>query len=248
MIVMNYGSSSRNEEYIKNYPTDYDIVRRFVNIESPVLFDVGAHHGETIKEMCEYFDNPIIHAFEPAPLNYDFLKNTYSSLPNVHLNNLGVSDSSGISQFFVNKLSHTNSFLRVNADSKDHIKLKNLNDNEKNKVLSEEYNQEVVVNITKIDDYCEQHDIKQIDFLKIDTQGFEIACLKGCQRMLANTKILKCELSLFDYYDCSSSFYEIEEILRPYNFKLYSIPFVSQNPENGRTDWIDVIYIKDKII
>ena len=66
--------------------------------------------------------------------------------------------------------------------------------------------------------------------------------------MLANTKILKCELSLFDYYDCSSSFYEIEEILRPYNFKLYSIPFVSQNPENGRTDWIDVIYIKDKII
>ena len=42
------------------------------------------------------------------------------------------------------------------------------------------------------------------------------------------------------------SFYEIEKHLIPYGFKLYDISHISKNPLNGRTDWVDVIYINEE--
>ena len=52
------------------------------------------------------------------------------------------------------------------------------------------------------------------------------------------------EISFYDFYEKSSSFFEIEQVLRPFGFKLWDISHISKNPLNGRTDWVDAIYVQ----
>jgi len=51
----------------------------------------------------------------------------------------------------------------------------------------------------------------------------------------------------YDYYERSLSFSDIEAYLLPAGFQLYDISHISKNPMNGRTDWLDVVYINNKI-
>ena len=56
------------------------------------------------------------------------------------------------------------------------------------------------------------------------------------------------ELMLYDYYSRSLSFTDIENYLIPAGFQLYDISHIAKNPMNGRTDWVDVIYVNNQII
>jgi hypothetical protein len=56
------------------------------------------------------------------------------------------------------------------------------------------------------------------------------------------------ELMFYDYYERSLSFSDIEKYLLPAGFTLYDINHISKNPMNGRTDWVDVIYVNRKVL
>jgi hypothetical protein len=51
----------------------------------------------------------------------------------------------------------------------------------------------------------------------------------------------------YDYYKLSLSCTDIERFLLPSGFHLYDISHISKNPMNGRTDWVDVIYVNKRI-
>jgi hypothetical protein len=40
-----------------------------------------------------------------------------------------------------------------------------------------------------------------------------------------------------------SKIFTRQKILHPAGFRLYDISHISKNPMNGRTDWVDVIYL-----
>ena len=84
--------------------------------------------------------------------------------------------------------------------------------------------------------------------LKIDTQGFEPEVLDGLGDKLANVDVVLTELMFYDFYERSLSFSDIEKFLLKYNFTLYDISHIAKNPMNGRTDWIDVIYVNNRIL
>ena len=75
-------------------------------------------------------------------------------------------------------------------------------------------------------------------------QGAESLVLHGASVSLGITKNIVIEVSLYDYYENKTSFFEIEKFLRPKGFEMFSISEISQNPMNGRTDWAEVIYTK----
>ena len=68
----------------------------------------------------------------------------------------------------------------------------------------------------------------------------------GCS-VSTNINIVITDLMFYDFYERSLSFSDIEKYLLPAGFKLYDISHVSKNPMNGRTDWVDVIYVNDKL-
>jgi len=49
------------------------------------------------------------------------------------------------------------------------------------------------IKIKKGFDYCNDNNIKSIDFIKIDTEGYELEVLKGMGNMLKNIKIVQFE-------------------------------------------------------
>ena len=83
--------------------------------------------------------------------------------------------------------------------------------------------------------------INNVDLLKIDVQGAEKKVLEGAKKVLSFTNSILVEVCLFDYYENVSSIKLIEELI-PNNFQLYSILEISNNPMNGRTDWIELLY------
>ena len=82
--------------------------------------------------------------------------------------------------------------------------------------------------------------------LKIDTQGHEPEVLEGFGKRLEDVGCVITELMFYDYYERSLSFSDLEKFLIPAGFHLYDINHIVKNPMNGRTDWVDVIYVNNK--
>ena len=93
----------------------------------------------------------------------------------------------------------------------------------------------------------DKNSINKVNLLKIDTQGFEPEVLDGLGKRLADIDVVITELMFYDYYNRSLSFSDIERYLLPLGFQLYDISHISKNPMNGRTDWVDVIYVNKRI-
>lgn len=232
-------SKSRNKEFQEKFSRD-GLLRHVVNTDKPVIFDVGAHHGESVVYLKALFPNASIHSFEPDPDSFDLLSS--SVIDGVSYFNLALSDEDGVASFYRNKISHTNSLLKVNLNSRDSIGIANAtvkNDTQ----YFEGFNEEVKVAVTRLDTFTKQHSIGQIDLLKIDVQGAECRVLAGGSETLKNTNVLVLEISFFDYYEHQTTFMDVEKILSPLGFRLFSISEISNNPMNGRTDCAEVVYL-----
>ena len=110
------------------------------------------------------------------------------------------------------------------------------------------FNHKRKVSTIRLDDYCSKIGINKIDLLKMDTQGSEPEILEGFGNKLKDVAVVISELMFYDYYERRLSFSDIEKYLLPANFMLFDISHISKNPMNGRTDWVDVIYVNKSFI
>ena len=135
-------------------------------------------------------------------------------------------------------------------ESNDSIQLHNVESSDQPGLeqFSNQFNHERVVSTIRLDDYLQKASVKHVDLLKIDTQGFEPEVLEGTGELLQNVDVVLTELMFYDYYERSLSFSDIEKYLLPAGFTLYDINHISKNPMNGRTDWVDVIYVNRKVL
>jgi FkbM family methyltransferase len=64
-----------------------------------------------------------------------------------------------------------------------------------------EFPDSIEVPVTTLDVYCEQHNIRQVDFVKMDVQGAEIDVIRGGQATFARTKYLLTEVVENEEYE-----------------------------------------------
>ncbi len=229
-------SEERNKVFATTFSKDA-IIRQFFKTTTPTILDVGAHKGESIKRFATAFPNCKIVSVEANPSLAAVLSAEYGHRATII--NRAVSAIEGTVDFYVNEQTQTSSLMPVNQESRDSITIQHEGITGLGAV-----NSRIQVESTTIDAIALAHGMTSIDLLKIDVQGAELSVLQGASRALTITSAIELELSLFDFYESSTTFREIEEILHPAGFYLYSLPFVSQNPMNGRTDWVDAIYTK----
>ncbi len=237
-------SKSRNEEFQEKFSRKR-LIQHIVPAAEPVIFDVGAHYGESVAFLKPLFPKAHIYSFEPDPDSFSVL--SAAAVERVSYFNLAFSDADGTASFYRNRISHTNSLLKVNLNSRDSIGIVNATA-EKSTQYFENFNEEVKVATVRLDSFARQHSISQIDLLKIDVQGAECKVLLGAEATLRNTRAIILEISFFDYYEHQTSFMDVENILLPLGFRLFSISEISNNPMNGRTDWAEVIYLNQNLI
>jgi hypothetical protein len=104
------------------------------------------------------------------------------------------------------------------------------------------------VDIIRLDDYTSENNIKEIDILKIDTQGYESKVLNGCTNLLKKNsiKVIKLELIFSEIYENPLNIYDVEKHLIPYGYKLFAI----SNAGNLYSNYIfqiDFIYVSNEI-
>ena len=91
-------------------------------------------------------------------------------------------------------------------------------------------------------DFCREHGIDRIDFLKLDTQGNELHILRGCEDYIHKTGIIKCEVNFAPVYHNQHVFSEIDLFLRDNGFEFVDCRFyetgVQETPSRKRKNKI----------
>jgi FkbM family methyltransferase len=231
----------RNKEFDLKFSREI-IIKKSVQSDKPIIFDIGAHHGESIDYLTSIFPVAEIFSFEPDPESFNILSK--KNLNNAKIYNLALTDKTGVSNFYRNKITHTNSLYRVNLKSKDSIKFSQKSEDDKGE-YEQDFNTSIEVLTMTLDQFTKEHSIDNIDLIKIDVQGAEESVLSGGKDSINNASAIIIEVSFYDYYEKSTSFIDIERYLIPLGFKIFGILDISRNPMNGRTDWVEVLYIKD---
>lgn len=134
---------------------------------SPMIFDVGAFHGDWTMAVLTRAPSATVHAFEPTPSSLATLSANLTGLAAVHGVALG------------NKPGHAKIYAPQESPDWTSLYRRNLTQ------FGTSPDELGVVPVQTLDDFCEAEGIDNIDLLKIDTEGHELSVLEGGQRLLS---------------------------------------------------------------
>jgi FkbM family methyltransferase len=151
------------------------LVRRLLGSHDPsepfVFFDVGANVGDRTAFVLSCAVGEVrVHAFEPTPATLDHLTTRFAADSPVRVVGAALSDASG------------------SAALRDYGALSGVN----SLVVEKFHSGPTEVHSVRViagDEYCQEHGIDQIDFLKIDVEGFEWNVIQGLIRMFTEKRI-----------------------------------------------------------
>jgi FkbM family methyltransferase len=202
-----------------------DIRNRIIKDRQLTLFDVGANLGQTVGHFRKYFNNPIIHCFEPSPTTFNELKKNLKNKDNLFLNNLALGPTRTEMDFIENTASDMSSMLEPGVDNWSKVKSR------------------IPVRVETIDGYCAERGIYSIDVIKSDTQGFDLEVLKGASHLLNQNKVhlIFMEIIFSDMYKGLPRLDEIYAFLSDHGFSLVS--FYKIYYQRDRGGWTDALFI-----
>jgi FkbM family methyltransferase len=205
----------------------YHDMRRLTGaIARPVVFDVGANVGQTVERIRNYFDHPVIHAFEPSPATFAALRRATEGIPDLTLNNMALGRRAGTADFVENSDPALSSLLEFGPDSWGSVTGK------------------IPVTVATLDQYCVAQRLERIDVLKLDTQGFEIEVLHGGETMLREGRIgaVFMEITFIEMYKGLPGLDEIYRFMTDHG--LYLMAFYDFHYRNNRLGWCDAMFAR----
>jgi len=245
-------NEERTQKYLENFNREKTL-KYLIDKQDVVIFDIGANIGSTALEFKQWWPKSQIHCFEPQTeclTDLNKVKDQYP-LGEIIINNKALGkEANGNAIFYTHDISSgLSGFNKINPSSLDSIELAKLShlSNAQQESYLKSINNVRNVQLMRLDDYIHKHNIVHIDLLKIDTQGHEPEVIEGLGEALSNVDVIVSELMLYDYYERTLSFFDLEKLLIPAGFKLYDISHIAKNPMNGRTDWVDVIYVNERL-
>mgnify|MGYP006075122841 CR=1 FL=1 len=185
-----------------------------------VFFDIGAHRGETIKLFTKNFEIKKMYSFEPSKINFDYLKknslkfNETKKHIRIILENFAFGDKNNDIKIKYLNESSSSTINEIDTSSK-YFKKKSflLYKNKNNEFYVEENTKQ-----KKLCDYILDNKITKIDFLKIDTEGYEMKVLLGLEKEFKKVSIIMFEHHYDDMIKKNYKFCDINNLLRINNF------------------------------
>jgi FkbM family methyltransferase len=241
--ILGYNISRIDNKYKKLSFNDIHKIK--IDIDNPLIFDVGANKGQSIRRFKKIFANPIIHAFEPNEEEFAKLQDEFKNDKSIFLNNFALGEAVSQKKFNIMANTGHSSFYKLNPDT-EWLKIRSKEFGlEKN-----EYEKKVVeVKIDTINNYCNKNNISFIHILKLDAQGYEEKILAGASQIISKIKLIETEIMFDNVYEKRLSFYDIEKHIINHNFRLIAIePLNFSNLLEGYMFCVDAIYFNEKNI
>ena len=187
----------------------YSFLKKRIPKHIGIFIDVGAHHGDTIIEFLDIFSINKIYAFEPSQKNLNKLKINIAKIRNnspteIKIFPVGLGKKNDILPLNEMVDGVSNTFNSLNNNSKYLKKKKFITTLFGIKKFVQD---KVPTKIIPLKEFIDQEKIDKIDFIKIDTEGFEFNTLLGLEK-----DIKKVQFILFEHhYD--------NMIIKNYKFK-----------------------------
>ena len=207
---------------------DYFYQKKLINflkknnfIKFNLLLDIGAHQGESIEFFSRNFMIKKIISFEASPINFELLRNRirtnnlkYSNTEIV-VENIALGAENKTTEFKQFNESSSSTIKKINEESKYYKKkFRLINFFNKEKVY-----QKFKIKIFKLKDYIKQKNIQKIDFIKIDTEGYEYEILIGLGDKIKFVNTIMFEHHYDNMIKKNYTFSDINDLLVKNNFK-----------------------------
>jgi FkbM family methyltransferase len=181
-----------------------------IDTSSPVVFDVGANVGQTIRAVQRAWPTPRIIAFEPTPALAQQLRKDFGSQVQIMPVALGAEPS--MLELHTYETSVLNSLLplETKADS----------------VFSHAKDTGIVrVELDTVDRVCHTLGIAQLDLLKIDTQGYDLNVLHGAKAKLSSgsVRFVLVEMNFVRLYESQCFASDIQNFMAEQRFKMIDL-------------------------
>ena len=211
--------------------SDSSLIRLFDREQELLIFDVGAHHGESAKKYAGMFKNAQILSFEPSPIAFEVLKKL--RLKRFEPCNFGFSDFSGTVDLNLNKVSPTSSLLPFSPLAKANWGLAGLENDRVCKCA-----------FVTFDQFVSTRGIGTVDFVKIDVQGAEFRVLNGALGSLEKqiVSVVQIELILAETYLGQKTAGWYFSFFEQLGYRLFSINDIVVG-DSGQVLQIDAMFV-----
>ncbi|WP_013322346.1 FkbM family methyltransferase [Gloeothece verrucosa] len=204
-IAEDFLSGYWNEAYY-NMPDNGEFyliesAQKYFGSKNIIAFDVGANHGEWTRFLKNKFPNSSIYCFEILPETFSILEKNLGQEAGVTLINIGLSDR--------DREIEVTSYLY--GDTCNSIQ-----------PLPRDWESTTVIcSVKSGNQYCQENQINQIDFLKIDTEGHELSVLKGFNELLQAGKITLIQFEYgLTYIPPRITLGDVYHLLAPYGYSI----------------------------
>lgn len=214
---------------------DYYHNRKIINffkkkiINLNIFLDIGAHKGESVNLFINNFSINYIYSFEPSLNNYNELeKNVFNFKKkfkkiNFKIYNYGFGEKK--TNLILNHAieSSSSTFNKININSKYYNKKISYLKNNK-----QPFFYKTLSKIDTLDNFFKEKKLSFVDIIKIDTEGYEYAILKGFIENFHKAKFIIFEHHYDNMLIKNYTFLDINELLKKNNFtKIYKskMPF-----------------------
>ena len=199
----------------------YSFLKKRINNDINIFIDIGAHHGDTISDFLEIFSINTIYAFEPSKENFNKLKAKKDEIEKsisvkIKIFPYGLGNKNDVLP--LNEIADgvSNTFNALNINSRYFKRKKfittlfGIKKFIKNKVPTK---------VIRLKEFIEREKIDKIDFIKIDTEGFEFNILLGLENDIKKVKFILFEHHYDNMIIKNYKFKDINKLLKDNGFK-----------------------------
>jgi len=189
-----------------------------------IIFDVGANIGQTAASYRTLFPQAQIFSFEPDPETFKKLEAAFAGDSHVSPIPFALSDRQARIPMNIMEHSVVNSILQPIGDWAKTEKV-------------------IEVQTTTVDLFCRERGIEQIDILKVDAQGAELAIFHGAIETFQKrgVRAVFTEIYFDPVYSGMALFGDLDGELRNHGFRLHGIYSLTAGTD-GHLDFGNALY------
>jgi len=201
-------------------PFEKELRKYFGKNERIIIFEIGVCEGEDTIKLRKLYPKSIIYGFEPLPKNVQIIKQHYKeySLKNVVLTEVALSDKDGTATFHVSS-GHPDE-LPKSKDWDYGNKSSSLLPPKETKNIHKwlKFEENINVKTQRLDSFCVENNISNINFIHMDVQGAELMVLNGAGNMLKNIDAIWMEVEAVELYSKQPLREDVELFMNENNF------------------------------
>lgn len=195
------------------------------------IVDIGASNGVYSLKWAKKYPKGTVFAIEPLPASFNELKKRSRGIKNIECFQMAIDSENGHKKFHISKYHNSSSLLPFVEENTHKWKAP---PNALGRQMFQ-YEDIIKVRTQRLDSFLTQHNIKTVDFLKIDTQGNDFNVIKSLGNRIEDIKevVLEVQIIPYELYKGAPTKKEVVDYMTNHGFNIHRVQKWSQNQEEN---------------